>query len=45
MVTRIDRLASSTVDLFGIIKRIVERRRNSDHWRSRGLTPAPAPGA
>jgi DNA invertase Pin-like site-specific DNA recombinase len=36
IVTRIDRLARSTFDLFDIIKPIVEPRRNSAHWRSRG---------
>jgi hypothetical protein len=44
-VTRVDRLARSTSDLFGIVKPIVGARRNSDHWPSRGPTPAPAPGA
>jgi DNA invertase Pin-like site-specific DNA recombinase len=44
-MTRIDRLARSTFDLFGIVKRIVTRRHNSDHSPSRGPTPAPAPGA
>jgi len=45
-VTRIDRLARSTFDLFGIVKRIVDaKRRSFDHSRSRGPTPAPAPGA
>jgi DNA invertase Pin-like site-specific DNA recombinase len=44
-VTRIDRPARSTFDLFGIVNRIVDARRNSDHWPSRGPTPAPAPGA
>ena len=43
-VTRIDRLARSTFDLFAIVKQIVDARHNSDHWRSRGRTPAPAPG-
>src|SRR5215469_18832032 len=33
-VTRIDRLARSTFDLFGIVKRIVDAKRNSDPWRS-----------
>ena len=42
-VTRIDRLARSTFDLFGIVKRIVTPKRSFDHWRSRGPTPAPAP--
>ena len=44
-VMRIDRLARSTFDLFGIVKPIVDARRNSDHWPNRGPTPAPAPGA
>jgi len=45
-VTRIDRLARSTFDLFGIVKRIVDAKaRNFDPWPSRGPTPAPAPGA
>jgi DNA invertase Pin-like site-specific DNA recombinase len=45
-VTRIDRLARSTFDLFAIVKRASwTPRRNSDHWRNRGPTPAPAPGA
>jgi DNA invertase Pin-like site-specific DNA recombinase len=44
MVTRIDRLARSTLDLFGIVKRIVDERRNSGSWLSRGPTSAPAPG-
>jgi hypothetical protein len=44
-VTRIDRLARSTFDLFGIGKRIVAPRRNSDPWQSRGPTPAPTLGA
>ena len=43
-VTRSDRLARSTFDLFGIVKRIVDAKRNSGHWLSRGPTPAPAPG-
>jgi DNA invertase Pin-like site-specific DNA recombinase len=41
-VTRIDRLARSTLDLFGIIKRIVDAKAQ---WRNRGPTLAPAPGA
>jgi DNA invertase Pin-like site-specific DNA recombinase len=41
-VTRIDRLARSTLDLFGIVKRIVDSKAQ---WRNRGPTPAPAPGA
>ena len=44
-VTRIDRLARSTFDFFAIVKRIAMPRRNSDPWRNRGPTPAPAPGA
>ena len=43
-VTRIDRLARSTFDVFGIVKRIVDAKANSDHSPSRGPTPAPAPG-
>jgi hypothetical protein len=39
-----DRLARSTFDLFGIVKRIVDASRNSGHWRNRRPTPAPAPG-
>jgi hypothetical protein len=40
-VTRIDRLARSTFDLFGIIKRASRTpRRNSNHLPSRGPTPA-----
>lgn len=35
-VTRIDRLARSTFDLFGIVKRIVDAADNSGPWRSRG---------
>jgi len=38
-VTRIDRLARSTFDLFAIVKRIVDAK------AQRGPTPAPAPGA
>jgi DNA invertase Pin-like site-specific DNA recombinase len=45
MVTRIDRLARSTFDLFAIVNRSWTPRRNSGHWRSRGPTPAPATGA
>jgi hypothetical protein len=45
IVTRIDRLARSTFDLFGIVKRIVAPRHNFGHWRSRGPIPAPTPGA
>ena len=42
-VTRIDRLARSTFDLFAIVKQIVDAG-SSGHWRSRGPTPPPAPG-
>ena len=41
-VTRIDRLARSTFDLFGIVKRIVDAMGSFGPWRNRG--PAPAPG-
>jgi len=44
-VTRIDRLAPSTFDLFAIVKRIVDARRNFDPWPSRGPTVPAAPGA
>src|SRR2546423_11881882 len=44
-VTRIDRLARSTFDLFAIVKQIVDARRSFDPWPSRGPTPAPAPDA
>ena len=44
-VTRIDRLARSTFDLFGIVKRIVDAKAQFRSWRNRGPTPAPAPGA
>jgi DNA invertase Pin-like site-specific DNA recombinase len=44
-VTRIDRLARSTFDLFGIVKRIVDAKA---HFRSLAEPwadiPAPAPG-
>jgi DNA invertase Pin-like site-specific DNA recombinase len=43
-VTRIDRLARSTFDLFGIVKRIVDAKAQFRHLPSRGPTPAPAPG-
>jgi DNA invertase Pin-like site-specific DNA recombinase len=42
-VTRIDRLARSTFDLFAIVKQIVDARPKFGHSRSRGPTPAPAP--
>jgi len=47
-VTRIDRLARSTFDLFAIVKQIGRSsmpRGNSVPSRSRGPIPAPAPGA
>jgi hypothetical protein len=43
-VTRIDRLARSTFDLFGIVKQIVDAKRNSVPWPRRVQTPVPAPG-
>jgi hypothetical protein len=43
-VTRIDRLARSTFDLFGIVKQIVDAKAQFRSWPSRGPTPAPAPG-
>jgi DNA invertase Pin-like site-specific DNA recombinase len=44
-VTRIDRLARSTFDLFAISSRLWTRRRISVRSRNRGPIPAPAPGA
>ena len=46
MVTRLDRLARSTFDLFAIVKRIVDAGGgdSSGRWPSRGPTPPPAPG-
>ena len=44
-VTRIDRLARSTFDLFGIVKRIVDARRNSVRWPNRGPIAPAALGA
>jgi hypothetical protein len=47
-VTRIDRPARRTFDLFGILKSSSASstpRRSFDPWRNRGLTPAPVPGA
>jgi DNA invertase Pin-like site-specific DNA recombinase len=35
-MTRIDRLARSTFDLFGIVKRIVDAKRNSEPWADTG---------
>ena len=44
-VTRIDRLARSTFDLFAIVKRIVDAGAgNSNRWRSRGRIPATSTG-
>jgi DNA invertase Pin-like site-specific DNA recombinase len=43
-VTRIDRLARSTFDLFGISSASWTPRRNSDPWPSRGPTAPAAPG-
>jgi DNA invertase Pin-like site-specific DNA recombinase len=44
-VTRIDRLARSTFDLFAIVKRIADAKTQFRSLPSRGPTPAPAPGA
>jgi DNA invertase Pin-like site-specific DNA recombinase len=45
-VTRIDRLARSIFDLFGIVKRIAHAKAHgSAHWASRGPTPGPVPAA
>jgi DNA invertase Pin-like site-specific DNA recombinase len=44
-VTRIDRLARSTFDLFAIVKRIVDAKAQFRSLGNRGPTPAPAPGA
>ena len=43
-VTRIDRLARSTFDLFPIVKRMWTLAGNSDPLRSRGPTRLLAPG-
>jgi DNA invertase Pin-like site-specific DNA recombinase len=43
--TRIDCLARSTFDLFGIIKRIVDAKAQFRSVAEPGPTPAPAPGA
>ncbi|MGC1889006.1 MAG: recombinase family protein, partial [Stellaceae bacterium] len=51
-VTRIDRLARSTFDLFAIVKRIADAKAQfrslaepwADTWRSRGPTPGGAVG-
>ena len=42
-VTRIDRLARSTFDLFAIVKQIVDAKAQFRSLAERGLTPAPAP--
>jgi hypothetical protein len=44
-VTRIDRLARSTFDLFGMSSASWMPRRSFVRWRNRGPVPAPAPGA
>ena len=44
-VTRIDRLARSTFDLFAIVKQIVDAKAQFRSPPSRGPIPAPAPGA
>ena len=44
-VTRIDRLARSTFDLFAIVKRIVDAKAEFRSMPNRGPTPAPAQGA
>src|SRR5262249_34579308 len=41
-VTRIDRLARSTFDLFAIVKRIVDAKAQFESLTDRGPTPAPA---
>jgi DNA invertase Pin-like site-specific DNA recombinase len=40
-VTRIDRLARSTFDLFAIVKRIADAKAQFRYWSNRGPTPAP----
>jgi DNA invertase Pin-like site-specific DNA recombinase len=44
-VTRIDRLARSTFDLFGIVKRVVEAKAQFRSLRNRGPTAPAAAGA
>jgi DNA invertase Pin-like site-specific DNA recombinase len=44
-VTRIDRLAAAPSTCSASSSVSWTRRHNSGHWRSRGPTPAPAPGA
>jgi DNA invertase Pin-like site-specific DNA recombinase len=43
-VTRIDRLARSTFDLFGIVKRIVDAKAQFRSLAEPWADPAPAPG-
>jgi Resolvase, N terminal domain len=43
-VTRIDRLARSTFDLFGSSSAAWTPRHNSEHWRPTNDGPTPAPG-
>jgi hypothetical protein len=43
-VTGIDRLARSTFDLFGIVKRIVDAKAQFRSLAEPWPTPAPAPG-
>ena len=43
-VTRIDRLACSTFDLFAIVKQIAEAKAQFRSRPSRGPTPAPSTG-
>ena|SRR5438552_9589955 len=43
-VTRIDRLARSTFDLFAIVEQIVNAEANFAHSPNRGRTPAPVLG-
>ena len=43
-VTRVDRLARSTFDLFAIVKQIVDAPGSFDHSPSRGPTRPPALG-
>ena len=44
-VTRIDRLARSTFDLFAIVKEIVDAKAQFRSLAEPWATPAPAPGA
>jgi hypothetical protein len=44
-VTRVVRLARSTFDLFGIVKRIVDARAQFQSSAEPWAAPAPAPGA